>query len=443
MRRQNSKGKRVTDICFWKARIFQFSLVFIAGILLLQPVWAFVYLVTAGILFDLVTTVKGVFSIVMTVYPKEVVTATLIAFVTALRSATWGSVSLVFTVVVTALLAAVMEGATRAIATLYPDILAEAGFGRESFWLWVLAWLVAAGVFYAALVFCGLNRRYHVDERENLRHAFWAVVIFAVYCPIIYGLLYFRIMYGDELALLIARYGALPARGGYIPFLMAGGIGFFLLAHLRANAVVSVRFLFGAVGAVCAIFCLLQMVDDLSLWRFYLVFYLMFALCNALLGWVLLRFLGVPGENPVFSTRIVATGQRKGRFYRSFGFWVFMVAVLVAPFVWHMLAIVLRAILLGIPPLAYLWTGLGISYGKVGLFFAVPAGLYAAWKGRVDFPALFVCALIALLPESYGVSLGWYYDYLGWPMLIYAGVCVVVWLVLVMTRNTATKYFRL
>ncbi|AQS40796.1 MAG: Hypothetical protein BHV28_00700 [Candidatus Tokpelaia hoelldobleri] len=438
----------MTDISFWKARVFQFSLVFIGGILLLQPVWAFVYLVTAGVLFDLVATVKGVFSIIITVYPKEVVTATLIAFVMALRSATWGSISLVFTIGTTAFLAAVMEAGTRVIAAFYPDTLIEAGFGRESFWLWLLAWLVAACVFYAALAFCGLNRRYHVDERENLHHAFWAVVIFALYCPIIYGLLYFRIMYGDELALLIARYGALPAKGGYIPFLMAGGTGFFLLAHLRANAIVSVRFLFGVVGAVCAIFCLLQMVDDLSLWRFYLIFYPMFALCSALLGWVLLRFLGVPGESPVFSTRIVATGQKKGRFYRSFGLWVFVVTVLVAPFAWHMLAIVLRAVLLGVPPLTYWGTGLGISYGKVGLFFAVPAGLYAAWKGRVDFTALFVCAFVALLPEmrflpeSYGVSLGWYYDYLGWPMLIYAGVCVAVWLVLVMTRNTAAKYFR-
>jgi len=437
------------DISFWKARIFQFSLVFIGGILLLQPVWAFVYLVIAGVLFDLVSTVKGVISVVVTVYPKEVVTATLIAFVMALRSATWGSVTLFFMIGTTALLAALTEGGSRAITALYPDTLIGTGFGQESFWLWLLSWLVAACVFYAALIFCGLNRRYHVDERENLRHAFWAVVIFALYCPIIYGLLYFRIMYGDELALLIARYGALPARGGYIPLLIAGGIGFFLLAHLRVNAVVSVRFLSGTVGAVCVISCLLQMIDDWSLWRFYLIFYSVFALCSTLLGWVLLRFLGVPGESPVFSTRIVAAREKQGRFYRFFGFWVFITTVLVAPFVWHILAILLRAVLFGVPPLVYWWTGLGISYGKIGLFFALPVGLYAAWAGRVDFTALFVCALIALLPEmqflpeSYGVSLGWYYDYLGWPMLIYAGVCVVVWLVLVMTRNTAAKYFRL
>ena len=160
--------KKFRPVGFLQARFLQAVLVVLAALIILPTAWSFFFLLFGGWFKTFGFSLTIAFFRPYQIYLPSFITACLIAFILGLRSASWGSISLKFSLITAVLMAIFFDGAIRIIKLSFPQLLSSVGISNESFPYWTAAWLFAGGLFWIILNLTGLTSRYKEEERARL-----------------------------------------------------------------------------------------------------------------------------------------------------------------------------------------------------------------------------------------------------------------------------------
>lgn len=415
---------------FLYARFLQAILVIAAAIIILPTAWSFFFLLFGGWFKTFGFSLTIAFFRPYQIYLPSFITATLIAFILGLRSASWGSISFRFGLLTTITIALVFDGAVRVAKALFPVFLANVGIANEAFFYWMVAWLFAGALFWIILNVTGLTRRYKEKERPRLIDAMKLAVVCAIYGPVLYIIITLWIMVGDSL-------GYLGARGTVSGEINTAGLMFVSLTifcgirKLRLQGTLSWRWLFAVTLAIAFCFWIIDSIFvSKSDWQqtglYVLAVYVLTAISLTVVGGGLLYLMGVPFNGKRFDITI----QPSPRFYNGnriyFALFVFFIFFVVAPPLWQSGALLWRALLFSLPPVSFFTASFSLAYLNAGIVFAGSIGLIAFFKKQITFNLVFLAACISafcslFLPISYlGVNFGIVFNFIGWSMLLLA-----------------------
>lgn len=420
----------VRPVGFLLARFLQAVLVFVAGIIILPTAWSFFFLLFGGWFKTFGFSLTIAFFRPYQIYLPSFITACLIAFILAARSASWGSISLRFTLITSVLMALLFDGAIRAFKFLFPTLFASVGIQNEAFLYWTIAWIFAGFLFFIILNLSGLTLRYKEMERPRLVDAMKFAIVYAIYGPVLYIIITLWIMIGDSLSYLGAR-GTISGEINTAGLMLVSLTVFCGVRRLRLQGSLSWRWLFSITIAISMVFWIVDSIfvskSDWQLTGLYvLAVYLLTAISLSLIGGVLLYLLGVPFNGKRFQ-KIIRPSPRfhhGSRFF--FALFLFIIFFISAPPLWQSGTILWRALLFSFPPASFFTASLSLAYLNAGLIFSSFIAIIAFLKRQIDFVSIFlaafICALCSLfLPISYlGVNFGLIFNSIGWSMLLLA-----------------------
>ena len=417
-------------IGFFYARCLQAVLVIIAAVVILPTAWSFFFLLFGGWFKTFGFSLTIAFFRPYQIYLPSFVTASLIAIVLGLRSASWGIISFRFSLVTSAIMAVLFDGSVRLAKILVPAFLAKIGIANEAFFYWVLAWVFAGALFWVILNASGLTRRYKETERQRLLDAMKLTFVCALYGPVLYIILTLWIMVGDSLSYLGAR-GSVSGEINTAGMMFVSLTVFCGIRKLRLQGTLSWRWLFTVTMVIAVCFWIVDSIFvSKSDWQqtglYILALYVFTAIGLSLVCGGLLYLMGVPFHGKSFKTTILPSP----RFYNGkriyFSLFVFFIFFIVAPPIWQSGTLLWRALLFSLPPASFFTASLSLAYLNAGIVFAGCVALIAFIKQQITFNlvflAAFICALCSLfLPINYlGVDFGIVFNFIGWSMLLLA-----------------------
>lgn len=417
-------------IGFFQARFLQAVLVIVAAVIILPTAWSFFFLLFGGWFKTFGFSLTVAFFRPYQIYLPSFITALLIAFVLGLRSASWGSISLRFSLVTSIFMALLFDGSVRIGKILFPAFLAKIGVTNESFFYWVLAWLFAGALFWVILNASGLTRRYKETERQRLLDAMKFAVVCAIYGPVLYIIITLWIMVGDNIGYLGAR-GAVSGEINTAGLMFVSLTVFCGIRKLRLQGTLSWRWLFTVTMVIAFCFWIVDSIFvSKSDWQqtglYVLAVYILTAISLTVVCGGLLYLMGMPFNGKSSKITILPSP----RFYSGkrtyFSLFVFFIFFVVAPPLWQSGTLLWRALLFSLPPLSFFTASLSLAYLNAGIVFAGCVGLIAFIKQQITFNliflAAFICALCSLfLPISYlGIDFGIVFNCIGWSMLLLA-----------------------
>lgn len=436
------------SVGFLQARILQSLLVAVAAIIILPTAWSFFFLLFGGWFKTFGFSLTVAFFRPYQIYLPSFMTACMIAVILALRSASWGSISLRFSLITSIIMALVFDGSIRAMKTFFPELLANVGISNESFFYWVIAWFFAGVVFWLILNSSGLNRRYKEMERPRLVDAVKLAIVYAIYGPVLYIIITLWIMAGDSLSYLGAR-GSVSGEINTAGLMLVSLTVFCGVRRLRLQGSLTWRWLFIVTIAISLIFWITDSIfvtkSDWQETGFYvLAVDLITAISLTIIGGGLLYLLGVPFNGKRYQT-IVRPSPRFHHGSRSFfAIFVFFIFFVCAPPVWQSGTILWRALLFSLPPVSFFTASLPLAYINAGLVFSGCVGAIAFISQQINFTsvffAAFICALCSLfLPISYlGVNFGIIFNFIDWSMLLLAPCSAFGFYVLSLCKQIVT-----
>ncbi|MHC5306306.1 hypothetical protein [Bartonella sp. LJL80] len=435
------------EASFWKARLLQAILVGISGMVVLPSLWAFFFLTFGGWFQTLGFSLATAFFKPYQIYPPSFLTACVIVVLTALRSASWGSVSLRFCLIASLVAAIGFDAGLRILISIWPQKMADLGLANEAFFYWVGAWFFAGGLYWCVLALSGLSKRYKADERVRLSDAAKVTLVFAIFGPMLYAIATLWLMLGAELAFLAAQ-GPLSGDINTAGLMLTTLIVFSAVRKLRLEGSLSWIWLLTVSIAIALCFWI---VDSLAVskadWQktgmHHLGVYLATAISLTVFGGGLLRMMGVSFRGHRMDTCIRPSPLLASGSLRAFAPFAAIIICIVAPPIWQCGVILWRALLFALPPVTFFTANLSLAYMHAGVIFGLFTLALCLWHRSINFTWMFGAALATslcsiFLPTSYlGISFGFFYDHIGWSMLLLAPAAMASWYVL-----SCCKYVR-
>lgn len=425
---------------FWKTRFLQALLVAAAAVIMLPSCWSFFFLAYGGWLKTLGFSLSIAFFRPYQIYPPSFVTACFLAIIIALRSMSWGSVSLRYTLIAAFVVSLLIDLLLRVTTHFWPEEMAKLGLANEAVVYWVAAWVSASLVFWVILNLSGLTRRYKISERPRLYDAAKLALVYAIFGPILYAIITLWVMVGDSLVFLAARglvSGEINTSGLMLISLAAfcgvrklrldGGLAWCWL--LLVNFTIALCF-----WIVDSIF--VNKVDWQQTGLQLLAVYSLTAIALTAIGGGLLRLMGVAFNGNRFRSTIYPSVQYHHGQPSMFALFVLALFVIVAPPVWQCGTLMWRGLLFSLPPASFFTANLSSAYLNAGLVFSGSVALIAYYKKAIDFNSIILASLFSaccslFLPMSYlGVDFGIFYNFIGWSMLLLAPAAVLAWYIL-------------
>lgn len=432
------------DQLFWYARFVQAFFIFMGCFVFMPPLWAIIYLNLSGGFSHFEISFAQIITLSLIPYPKSLLTALFIGLIVALRSATWGSISLFFTILTSFIIAFIVMLVTEFLQFMWPQFINDSGFGAEFIFAWFLAWMAAGALYYWLLVFSGFYERYQANQRKNLISAFWVALTYGIFTPILYVLITAKLAFGDTFA-MIAAGPIKQAQAEITAYLMATLLVFIVASLMRRFGRLTFLATIMLPIAVCVMFLLVYLLfksnnlqSELS-W-FYIETFFYLAVFLILISFVVFYLCGIIAQE---KTTILshAVWFDKQQHHKKSAFLaasiVFIVMLLIAPIIWHLVNQSLLAIFIGYPPSSYMWRNIWIAYLQVGCIFSGLVAIAVFISGRLQFNYFFVAAIMACLIGSFLpnrpflLSVGFYIDAIAWPMLSYLVLSIICWLLCV------------
>ena len=441
---------------FWYARFAQAFFILAGCLIFMPPLWAFIYLNVTGVLTGFEISFSQILGFSLVPYPKSLLTALLIGLVLAFRSATWGSISLIFAIMVSFITAFIVMIITAFLQYFWPQWLNDSGFGAEFYFGWLVAWTAAGALYYWLLVISGFYERYQIEERGNLIAAFWAALTYGIFTPVLYLLITVKLGLGDGLA-AIASGPIKAAEVETTAYLIAALLVFIIASLMRRFGRLTPLAIIVLPFIVCGVFLLLRLIaipsdirNDLT--SFYIWVFLWLALWTALLSLVVFYLLGIIGKKRDAGLgRSILLYQGSDKIVAiAAALIIFFGMMLIAPIIWHFANQSLLAIFIGYPPSGYLWRNIWIAYVQAGCIFGGLLAIFVFINARIKFSiffglAILACLLGSLLPaRPFILSFGFFIDNIAWPMLSYLCLIILCWgLLLVLERAGILARIRL
>ena len=422
--------KKFRPVGFLQARFLQAILVVLAALVILPTAWSFFFLLLGGWFKTFGFSLTIAFFRPYQIYLPSFITACLIAFILGLRSASWGSISLKFSLITSVLMALFFDGTIRIMKLSFPQLLSSVGISNESFPYWMAAWFFAGGLFWIILNMSGLTRRYKEGERARLVDAMKLTVIYAIYGPVLYIIVTLWVMVGDDLSYLGAR-GVISGKINTAGLMLVSLTIFCGVRKLRLYGTLTWRWLFAVTIAISLSFWIVDSIFvSKSDWQqtglYILAVYLLTAISLTVIGGGLLCLSGVPFTGKSLKTTIRPNPRYHLGSRVYFALFVFFIFFISAPPLWQSGTILWRALLFSFPPASFFTANLSFAYLDAGIVFAGCVAIIAFIKREIDFNSIFLAALICafcslFLPVSYlGVNFGIFFDFVGWSMLLLA-----------------------
>lgn len=423
---------------FWLARLLQGLLIFVASLVFLPVLWSMVLLFVTGYFQTIILSISNILFVTLKIYPRSFVTAFLIGLILAARSATWGTITFRFLTICSLVIIIFVDVVLRLYYIFGAKNLSLYGFGNEPFLYNLISWCISAMGLWAVLYFMGLTKRYNLNERARLHDACKAVIVYALYGPILYIIFYLLFVLGDDLSFLAAS-GQLAGQLTPATLIMSATMIVLIVRQLRRYGTLSWLWLLLNTIVISLAFCLLNFTaievsfDD---WQNYLAAYVMTALSLSFIGGVTLRLMGVSFQHQrfikSFKTYAIADSANKPTLQKQTLF-AFAIIFLIAPPLWQVSNIMWRSILFGLPPIQYFAAHSGLNFLHVSLFLTLPLIIYGLSRRQIGFSTLFYIALFGtwigsfILNNYLGVSFGYFYDHLGWGMLVNLPIIWLIW----------------
>jgi len=412
--------ERGAPVSFLAARVLQGLVLGIIAFMFLPIFWGVFYPVLSGDIAFLASRPFDLVALALRPFPKAEIACVLLALILALRSASWGRVGLLFCLTSSLIVAALVEMSLYGLAILCDESwLSMRGLSRDNSSIWLASWGLAGACFYLIIRLGLFHHRPLPNDRPRTVAAFWMLLLYIIYAPIIYELVQLRLLYGEDL---------IWYRAQGLEFETGQSLSWFLACLCGLAAVVSARrmkeiknltliLLPFASGLLFFMLVIslhpdMEAQDMLAFGQVIFLYALMLSACISGIRWDSWH----------------AVSDRRGIFALK----IWGIIFLLGPPLYQMMSLTLRGLIIGLPPFSFYLATIELAYLHVGLIFAGTTALYAYFAARIHYPALFLCALVTsaaslFLPAPHlGIGLGGFVDHIGWPMLLLLPIILVM-----------------